>query len=378
MHGDKLEPDPEALKLLPAAIADRLEVIPFFQERRRLQLLCVDPRDVSTLDQVAFVTGLNPDPVVITEIRFWQLLKKHYGIERQLRFVALESSDFLSRTLAEVPPRPGPTIGEDLISEDSFARLYHRRDGFPEVGRAPELPSQAMPLLQPEDLEEIGEAAPGPPGQIERRVWQSPMTTEGRRVEDQVVAALAGAQPSMPPSVAEEESPLDFAQATRLLKEVRGREAISHCVLRFARSVFKRCMLFTIHRGLALGWNALGEDLDPWSFRSLMIPLKEPSVFRLVVDSRAHFLGALTKTPINVQFLRATGKKVPLSVFIAPILVRGRVVNLLYGDNGHKSHSPSDIGDLLILAQAVAQSYEALFDQKKQAYLEKRGAQPTP
>jgi len=100
-----------------------------------------------------------------------------------------------------------------------------------------------------------------------------------------------------------------------------------------------------------------------------MIPLDSPAVFKTVVDARAHYLGALTKTKVNIQFLRATGKQVPLSAFVIPVLVRGRVVNLLYADNGHKAHSPSDIGELLILAQHISRSYESLFERKRDAYL---------
>ena len=69
--------------------------------------------------------------------------------------------------------------------------------------------------------------------------------------------------------------------------------------------------------------------------------------------------------------MRATGKQVPLSAFLLPVLVRGRVVNILYCDNGHKAHCPSDISDLLILSQRITRSYETLFEQKRASYREK-------
>jgi len=129
--------------------------------------------------------------------------------------------------------------------------------------------------------------------------------------------------------------------------------------------------LFTVHRGVALGWDAVGDRVDRWSFRSVMIPLDSPSVFNLVVDNRAHYLGGLTKTKVNIEFLRVMGKQVPLSAFLLPILVRGRVVNILYGDCGHKAHCPSSIGDLLILAQRIGRCYETLFEKKRKDYLAK-------
>jgi hypothetical protein len=78
-------------------------------------------------------------------------------------------------------------------------------------------------------------------------------------------------------------------------------------------------------------------------------------------------MGPLQKTPSNIRFLAQMGKKVPLSSLLLPILHRGRVSHLLYLDNGHKQHAPSDVGEMLILSQRIAQSVEALVQRKRQA-----------
>jgi hypothetical protein len=378
LSGEDIQPDPQALGLLTASAVDRLNVIPFVVETKRLQVLCIDPTDLVALDEVAFITGLRPDPIVVPEVRFWQLLKRCYGIDRHLRYVALNTRDFIAGTFDQPRPKPKPSVQEDLIGEDDFAQLYQRRDGFPVIrGPQPGLPSEAMPLLDPADLEEISEPDSGqPPGGIDRRVWQSTDSDQGRRAEDHRLAERAGAPPSQPPRATADEAPLDFAQATELLTRVTDRHHVARVVLRHARSKSLRSMIFTIHRGVALGWDALGEGLEPLSFRSLMIPLDSPSVFQTAVKSRAAYIGALTKTRINIEFLRATGKQVPLSVVVIPVLVRGRVVNLLYVDNGHKAHSSSDIGDLLILTQHIARSYELLFEQKRAAFLSAQILEP--
>lgn len=375
LSGEQIHPDPEVLALMPREAVDRLDIIPFIREAKRIQVLCVDPRDVKALDEVAFITGLTPDPIVVPEVRFWQLLRACYGIERQLRYVALDTHDFISGSFVEEPPlRSGMSQpGEDLISEESFDKLYQRRDGFPQVTSTdpPALPSASMPLLSAADLEAIEEeTSPGPPGHIERRVWQAPLVEDGRRRDDR--REEEPAPPEAP------QTPLTFAEATRALSEVSDRQAIARCVLRYAASVFRRAMLFTVHRGVALGWNAVGEGLDRRAIRKLVIPLDSPSIFKLVVDSRAHYLGGLRKTPVNIQFLRGTGRQIPLSALMLPILVRGRVVNVLYGDNGHNRHCPSDVGDLLILAQRIAQSYEVLFEQKRAAYRARQPDGETP
>ena len=55
-----------------------------------------------------------------------------------------------------------------------------------------------------------------------------------------------------------------------------------------------------------------------------------------------------------------TGAQIPRSVVVVPIVARGKVVNLLYADNGSKQEATTDIGELLILAQHINRSYEAL------------------
>jgi len=378
LFGANIQPSPEALALLPRDAVERLDVIPFEKETKRLQVLCIDPTDLATLDEVAFVTGLHPDPIVVPEVRFWELLRRFYGIERQLRYIALNTRDYMDAALGEargqkpaaIEAQPAVVSGDDLIGEEEFAQLYQRRDGFPAVGPPePALPSEEMPMLAPEDLQEIAEPEPAvPPGGIERRVWQAEAPGDGRRAEDHRLAEQAGAPPSQPPDKVCQETPLSFAEATEMLADVDDRNHIARIVLRFARSLFKRGMLFTVHRGVLLGWDALGEGLDGRSFRSMMIPLDSPSVFQTVVKARGHYLGALPRTRTNIEFLRASGKQVPLSAFLIPVLVRGRVVNLLYADNGHKAHSPNDIGELLILAQHISRSYEALFERKRAAF----------
>ena len=381
LFGEKIRPSVEAMELLNRDAVERLDVIPFEKETKRVQVLCIDPTDLATLDEVAFVTGLHPDPIVVPEVRFWELLRRFYGIERQLRYIALNQRDFMGAALTETS-KPAQAEGgppqepaADLMDEEAFDQLYQSRDGFPKVASEPPalLPSEEMPMLAPEDLQEIDEPTPeAPPGQIERRVWQADIPGEGRRAEDHRLAEQAGAPPSQPPDKVCLETPLTFAEAKEMLGEVTDRNHIARVVLRFARSQFKRGMLFTVHRGVMLGWDALGEGLESLSFRSLMIPLDGPSVFQTVVQARAHYLGALPRTRLNIEFLRATGKQVPLSAFLIPVLVRGRVVNLLYADNGHKAHSPNDIGELLILAQHISRSYEALFERKRAAFEQKK------
>ena len=137
-------------------------------------------------------------------------------------------------------------------------------------------------------------------------------------------------------------------------------------MLRASRNKAKRALLLQVQGEVALGWDALGDGLEE-AAQIVAIPLSAPSAFQLVVQTRSHFLGPLQKTPVNVRFLAQLGKKVPLSSMIVPILHRGRVSHLLYLDNGHKQQAPTEVGEMLILSQRIAQTVEALVEKKRKA-----------
>ncbi len=91
------------------------------------------------------------------------------------------------------------------------------------------------------------------------------------------------------------------------------------------------------------------------------VPLDAPGVVRTVVDSRSHFLGPLARTEANIRLLRALAGGAPKNAFAMPILARGQVVNVLYADAERGGLvDPDGVGELLILASKIAQSYDAL------------------
>ena len=312
--GDGVVPDRAALALLEAEAVKRLNVIPYRIESNQLTVLCIDPQDQPALDEVASITHMQIKPVIVPEIRFWKLLKDCYDSDHQQRYVAIQTRDFVGASFSAEPKKADLIAEEDLGSRDDFVSLYRGRDGFPRLAKNPEH------VLSPVAVADSGEAV------------------------------------------------LTFDQASRQLAEITDRQAIARLVLRFARSLFKRCILLTVNRGVALGWDASGEGVDSQMIKGLLVPLHETNVFQTVCESGKHYVGALSKTPSIIEFLRVCGQLVPLSVVLIPVLVDSVVVNLLYADNGHRSHCSGDIGELLKLAELVGQSYQAMFEKKRQAF----------
>ena len=166
---------------------------------------------------------------------------------------------------------------------------------------------------------------------------------------------------------ARDESPLAFKDALKQLEGVTDRDMIAHIVLRAARASAARALLMQVQGKVALGWDGLGEGLSGGAARAVAVPLVGEGAFQLVVKTRSHFLGPLQKTASNIRFLAQCGKKIPLSSLLVPILHRGRVSHLLYLDNGHKQQAPTDVGEMLILSQRIAQTVDALVERRRAA-----------
>lgn len=157
-----------------------------------------------------------------------------------------------------------------------------------------------------------------------------------------------------------DESPLSFAEASAVLKAAGDRDAIARVVLRAARTKFQRACLLTIYPDRLVGWMGIGEGMETERMRDVVMDRNERSVFGLVADSRAHYLGPLATWSAHGAWVKATGRKIPRSLAVFPLLVRSRPVALLVVENGHDQHVGSDVGEVLILAQQIAIAWESL------------------
>ncbi|HEV8437034.1 MAG TPA: type IV-A pilus assembly ATPase PilB [Methylomirabilota bacterium] len=75
----QLDIDPEVLKLVPAQLAEKLQVLPVKRTGNSLTLAMADPTNVLALDDVAFMTNLQIQPVVASEVSIRQAIDRLYG-----------------------------------------------------------------------------------------------------------------------------------------------------------------------------------------------------------------------------------------------------------------------------------------------------------
>jgi hypothetical protein len=337
----EIKPEPAALALLDPAFADDKDVLPFRLEGNRLHLLVITPGDIAAIDHVAEVTGKRVIPTVIPEFRMAQLLRRHCKAWRPVRAIDVAGPARVKKqeSAAEKP------VATDLISEDEFQTLYARaitgggEDTLPEIEVVEEEP-EPQPRVLP--IEQV--LSPPPPP----------------------TAAPAPLKRRRPALVAADAKPLSFSEAQAHLSKTSDRDDVARTVLQFALGVFRRALLLKVQGNIALGWQGVGpstRERAPF----VAVPLSKPSTFKLVFDTRSHFIGPLRRDAATQAFMKVLRIGEPKTAVLMPILARGRVVNILYGDNGPGELASPDLGELLILAQHVGRSYEELIAQRKRA-----------
>ena len=149
----------------------------------------------------------------------------------------------------------------------------------------------------------------------------------------------------------------DPAAAAERLDAASTREQVVAAVLALGRCYFRRVVFFIVREPWVLGWDGAGEGMDRARAASLRVPLDLPSVFQGVTRNRTTFVGRPGPEEVNQTFLAAIGKKPGTTAAIFPIALRGRVVNLVWGDSGSAGAARGDLGQLLALMQKIPRAY---------------------
>lgn len=156
---------------------------------------------------------------------------------------------------------------------------------------------------------------------------------------------------------AAEIAPLEAAAAAERLEAAGSRDEVVDSLLGACLRFFKRVLFFIVREPWLLGWKGAGDGVAAGLMERLRIPLDKPSVFQSVTRDKTLFLGRLGADEESQGFLKALGKKASSTAALFPITVKGRVVNLVYGDAGPSGYVRSNLGELMVLVQRVPRAY---------------------
>lgn len=366
----EMTPDPRALELLDPDFCDAKDVLPMRADQTRLSVACINPGDLETIDQIAFKTGRRVSPVVVPEFRMNQLLRRYCKAFRTVRSIDLNTVR-KSRTLQAQEAKKG----DDLMSEDEFNSLYASvlTGGQSEdvlEGAVIEEPETPPRPTTPAPIPRIGVPSPQvhdapprasvTPPQMSAPVPRPPVVVHSAPPPPVLQAVPSVAPPVVVAKPAPPSTPIPFAEAQRLLKDSTDREDIARTILRFAVSKWRRALILSVQGGLVSGWHGAGQGIREKAVQRIGIALRSPTTFKLVCDLRSHYVGPMKRDAATAVFYKLLGGGFPQTAVILPLLVREKIVHLLYVDNGPDQLTPPDIGELLIVGQNVTRSYETL------------------
>jgi hypothetical protein len=165
-------------------------------------------------------------------------------------------------------------------------------------------------------------------------------------------------------------------------------EAVLEVFFDFAQQFFEYSALFVVHGDIAEGRDAAGRGADRERITAVGLPLDLPSSLASARERRVPVLSDFTGEGIDADFLRDIGRApatagAPPSptapsqraaAVVLPIVVRGRAVALLFGDDSPVAVELASIGEVIAFAALAGGSIERIILRRK---LGKTGA-PAP
>jgi len=328
--------DPAAVAALPVTLAVSYVVAPFAVSAEGLWIATTAPVDVEALAQLAASIGRPVLPHVTTEHRVRLALRALYGAEQDPRFEELVG------TLAARQALP-----TEITEEPELTPVEHTPPSLAATA-ADAVSTQAGASFHGDVIQPAAEPAPAP------------------------APAPAVAEPPAPP--------MDFAEALAHLIGAQDRDGIVAVTLRYAVQTYQCAAFLGVLRGQAVVWAArlAGQPADATdAIRGTRFPLDERSPLRTVVETRAPSLGRVTAASrAGASLPERLGRGLPRAMLLQPILVGGRVVAVLYGDNGAQPIRTKQASEVLAFASRVGLAFESIIRDRRARTLSTTPAEP--
>ena len=347
----------EVIKVLPPKVAERHKAVPIRIQQKRLHLAMVNPKDLVSLDEIAYLTGMVVVPYVAPEFRIDRALERHYGVQRRIpERISIAGQVEPERLVAEAMPSPkGP--GKRGTSALPAGMGF---DGLPldaEVG-----PGHApFARAGKQNADALLGKLPRNVGEWRHGAGPAPPPADRASAPDRAPSSTTG--PARPTPGPDDENPL--RETARRLLMAETREELAETLLHSVAPFFRRRLLFFLQRDRILGWDGRGDDVSRERVKSVLIPMESLSMFTAVKDGSRPFRGPVADLPANRRLFEDLGMSLPPEVVLLPVLLKSRVVSVLYGDNGSEGLGSPDMDKLGRLTLQFAMSLEILIFRNK-------------
>ncbi len=170
---------------------------------------------------------------------------------------------------------------------------------------------------------------------------------------------------------------LEPEDAVAALEQAADRDEILELLVRGAvsRCAYAACLV--VYHDRAVGRvAATRRAVDSKAIRSVEVPLNTNSLFRTVVETATQYYGPVPDQGLNFSILTQMDRLAAPNVLVLPVVLKSRVVCLLYCDGGSKSLPASVVGELALLPGAAAGAFRRLILEAKKRKQKPPRAEP--
>jgi hypothetical protein len=153
---------------------------------------------------------------------------------------------------------------------------------------------------------------------------------------------------------------LSAREALDLIDTMTDPLVLSALLLRGAGAVAARAVLLKCRCGAAVAWLGAGRHETRRAHGAEVTLARDVGPFGAAVELRAPSLAPLRDTRGAARFFEALGSPLPMNALVAPVILRGRAVALLYADAGPGGTLRDEVGPLLSLVAALNARLEAV------------------
>jgi hypothetical protein len=330
----------EAVALIPAHLSQKHYAVPLGFTSRTHETLAVAFADPSKFAVREFnqAAAARVVPVIAPELRVMLYLEKLYGIAPPKRYLAHERG---SQQL-QVGNREAQAGSRQTETGQSFFDMSR-----PDLSAPPPGSTSVLPLTEIAPVSELA-------------VPRLKSSSHQPQAEGSVVAPQPQLNRRAPGKTVD--------QAVDAISSAVERDEIGEALVGYLRSVFDTGLVLIVQYEVAMGWKGFAPAVDDNVIQSLAIPLAAPSLLKKVYEKQSIFVGAPPSEGIGLdgRFWKLLRSNPPREILVAPVVLRDRVVNLIYAQPAASASIPDRaMVDLGTLCQAAAAGYVRLIQSSK-------------
>lgn len=301
---------PKTIKSLPRKLAEKYRAVPISVDEGTVHLCMIDPRDINSLDEIAFATGCRVKPWVSPEARIYQALDRYYGVRRSARYITLCRTLDASESMRQFADPATNARAKGSALETPYA----------EGSAGVQAPDEAMP-------DQGGEYGYG-------RCWKEIAVDIGLEKERPEASPAPGASgiPGIRPPEPGTIRPTLGETTDKLCRTENKKEAVD-AVLEFASARMARSIFFGVNDDMASVWDSRGSDFDRRRTSKAGFSVASEKLFELLLGVD-YYRGPLPSKHHFASFYTVLGMNPPKELLLFPIHFDDHLVGFFYGDGG--------------------------------------------